>query len=120
VGSCNTPNGAANLSVAVAFLSDPWGVATGKRRRYAILYHSVLHFYLTRGELQLATKKLMTHLLKVFVAFLSDPWGVATLRNVYCEFRTDFVAFLSDPWGVATQKKQGPKALKIISCCIFI
>jgi len=37
----------------------------------------MLHFYLTRGELQLMNiASFMISL--IFVAFLSDPWGVAT------------------------------------------
>jgi len=39
----------------VAFLSDPWGVATREFcSRTLELILSVLHFYLTRGELQQA------------------------------------------------------------------
>jgi len=85
----------------VAFLSDPWGVATDSRRiiffsfselhfyltrgelqlaalkRFTTLDHGGLHFYLTRGELQLACN-FSKSVLRLKVAFLSDPWGVAT------------------------------------------
>jgi len=37
-----------------------------------------LHFYLTRGELQLVTF-VTIETLPPLVAFLSDPWGVATV-----------------------------------------
>jgi len=86
----------------VAFLSDPWGVATfirarklssvklhfyltrGElqqadiRLRKAVLVCVLLHFYLTRGELQLCHINFLAFSKPCQVAFLSDPWGVAT------------------------------------------
>ena len=61
----------------VAFLSDPWGVATYISIVQAISVSVGLHFYLTRGELQ-RTKKFFILAPPKSVAFLSDPWGVAT------------------------------------------
>jgi len=48
------------LYIYVAFLSDPWGVATVGR--------------------------LVLFLYTVPVAFLSDPWGVATI--LFCKIRS--------------------------------
>jgi len=79
VGSCN--NHKTGLFwfplLLVAFLSDPWGVATGKLA-LSTLTLFMLHFYLTRGELQLERYELIAQIYNV--AFLSDPWGVATRK----------------------------------------
>ena len=128
MGSCNTVFSLHDVtSFKVAFLSDPWGVAT-----------HLVNIFLPNFE----------------VAFLSDPWGVATFlapsRSLFLFFccifiwpvgscnrgylpmffqkksslhfyltrgelqhgtkyrglKNALVAFLSDPWGVATLSKE--------------
>jgi len=60
----------------------------------------LLHFYLTRGELQFLICVPLSVSIFCTVAFLSDPWGVA-IEILGVEKRFWLVAFLSDPWGVA-------------------
>jgi len=108
----------------VAFLSDPWGVATFNMSCPSCAIRPKLHFYLTRGELQLIVSvhvkcnSVWLHfyltrgelqLVKLqFLSFfffllhfyltrgeLQPSKNVAKLINI-------LVAFLSDPWGVAT------------------
>jgi len=58
VGSCSGCEGESipSENEFVAFLSDPWGVATGSKGVFSGTVHHE-------------------------VAFLSDPWGVATLGH---------------------------------------